>query len=634
MLYFTLALMQASAPLVAASGGAVYAGDPSSEDLRAAASSEAWRKLVHYEPSALGTGAWSSDVLGTDFFFSDDGRNDPLSELRATMDAMRAPVGEDPNSHAQCRFPARFIWLERTLWADEKIDEVQCSAYSNWLGYEPIKGASLVFVSGHLENPSSFYGHLMLRLNTEFRGHADPNQLLGRALNHGAIYPDNENPVAYIFNGLTGGYPATFSEMSYFNHEHEWTEEELRDAWEYELDLTDEQLELLVAHAWEMRNARVPYFFLKQNCGYRIAEILSVVLDGTLLPSDKPWSMPVDVLDAASTFDNAGKPLVRTTRLMASRQTMFRERYRDLSATEQGLVRAFIASPNPDAEMSVATLALPRQAAVLETLVDYYNMDQARGAQTDDGRERRNALLVARMQRPAGGTPVTLDRSDPNEGNKSSLLQLSAVHNSERGDMLQLRLRGAYNDFLTQSPGSLPYSELTLGDVRVDISDDGLVLRQAEILRITTLSLSETGLPDDGGMAWRLRFGVEQDALDCDDCLVGYVEAGAGAAAELGGGFVAYGLAGGRAAAPDRQDGVAQVGFVAGLITDPTQSIRASVEAGVWHDLDGDGRSRPFVMAEARFGNSPEWDFGLSARYEESTRGDAFEVRASISHYW
>jgi hypothetical protein len=614
--------------------GEPRAGYVRPEAIKAAAASETWQKLLGYAQPSLGIGVASSDVIEADFFYSDSGKVDANAELLATMAAMEAPVGADPDQHAQCRFPARFIFLKRSLWTDREIAEVKCPGYLSWVGSEPITGASLVFVSGYLENPSSFYGHLMLRLNTEFSGRADPEQLLGRALNHGALYPDNENGIAYIFNGLTGGYPAAFSEMSFFNHEQEWTEEDLRDAWEYELDLSADQLNLLVAHAWEMRSFHVPYYFMKQNCGYRIAEMVSVVLDGSLLPDDKPWSIPVDVLDAASKFTNVDKPLVKNTRLLASRQTVFRESYQQLPAAEQSIVREFIAADDHNIEALVSPLAPPRQNAVIETLINYYNMDQSKGGQDATSRDLHNRLLVARMQRPVGATPVDIKRPDPNEGTKTSLLQVAVLDSSTFGETLEVRVRGAYNDFLTRSPSSLAYSELTLGDIRIEANDDSAFLRSAEILRITTLGLSETGLPNDGGLAWRLRFGAEQEGLDCDDCLVGYVEGGVGSAAKLGGGFVAYGLAGGRAAGPDRRDGVVQVGLLGGLITDPQRPLRAAVEGGIWKNIDGDGSPRSFLHAEARYGTSPNWDLTLAARYENrhGTGGSAFSV--GVAYYW
>jgi hypothetical protein len=344
--------------------------------------------------------------------------------------------------------------------------------------------------------------------------------------------------------------------------------------------------------------------------------------------------MPVDILDNAKAFQNRGRPLVRASRLMASRQTTFREKYRALKPAEQEIVRHVIDAPREGFEAPIANLPDEREVHVIETLIDYYNMDQSRGEASEEAKETRNALLVARMKRPAGSPSPPPIRPDPDEGNKPSMLQFAAIDNSERGAILQVRLRGAYNDLLSHAPGSLPYSELSIGDVRVDIAEGEVTLRSVEIVRITTLSLSETGLPDDGGAAWRLRFGVEQDQLACDDCLVSYIEGGYGKALEIGNGFVAYGLLGARAVGPDRDDGIAHVGLTAGLVSDPNQFARGSIEAGAWQDLDGDGNTRTYVQAEARFGSAPNWDVSLSAKFEHAALADDVELRAGLSLYW
>lgn len=622
--------------LTVESGHAETRPDPINHQLVSDAAREpAWLKLLHYSQPLFEMGAAQSDVLDTGFFLAADGKVDAEAELFATIRAMEAPIGADPNDHAQCRFPARFIWLKKTVWKNQSAPaNVECPNFRTWLGDDPITGASFIFVSGYLQNPSSFYGHMMLRLNTGHEDRLDKDQLLAKALNHGAIFPNNENGVAYIFNGLTGGYPATFSELEFFHHEHEWNEEELRDAWEYELELTDDQVAMLAAHSWEMRQTHVPYYFLRQNCAFRMAEMVSVVIDGTLIPPTKPWVMPIDILASAKQFQNGDTSLVRSTRLLPSRQSTFRERFEELSSTEQRLVKNYIAAPTNKPESSLVQVEGHRRAAVVETLIDYFNMDQSQAELSAEAKVIRNDLLLARMQMPPGMTPVDYDRHDPEKGNKPSLAQVSAIQNTELGNLTELRLRGAYNDFMTRAPGSMAYSELTMGDIRVNISEDEVYLKGVEVLRITTLGLSETGLPEDEGMAWRLRFGAEQDRLDCTDCLTGYVEGGVGKAVQLSKGLVAFGLLGGRIVGPDQDDGVAHVGVSGGVVTDPWQSVRFAAEGGAWHDLDGDGETRTFAQIEARVGDAPDWDISLGVKFEKTNYASTTEYRASLSYYW
>ena len=192
------------------SGSAAAATASARPDPAAYAADPTWLKLLHYNEPLFGLERASSDITSANFFFSERGRFDPEAELRATIDAVSAPLEGDPNLHAQCRFPARLLWLKTTGLIDGGAPQINCPDFKAWLGDEPVTGASLIFVSGHLENPSSFYGHVMLRLNTGKTDRLDHDQLLAKAMNHGAVYPNNENGVAYIFNGLTGGYQATF----------------------------------------------------------------------------------------------------------------------------------------------------------------------------------------------------------------------------------------------------------------------------------------------------------------------------------------------------------------------------------------------------------------------------------------
>jgi hypothetical protein len=599
--------------------------------------SSAWLKLIHAplaQPS-MGIGSDQSDIDTPEFFFAATGRLDPQAELRATLDAMVQPATGDPNDHAQCRFPARFIWLKSVNLHDSKLGEVDCPAYKAWLGERPITGASLIFASGHLGNPSTFYGHMLLRLNSSSEEQPNRDQLLGKALNHGAVYPENENGIIYIFKGLSGGYSATFSELEFFTHEHRWNQDQLRDVWEYRLNLTSSQIELLAAHSWELKDTYTSYYFLRQNCAYRIAELVSVVLDEPLIPSDKPWTMPVDVLDSAQAINNRGAPLVSDVRLLPSRQSTFREKYRALEDADRSKVRNFIRERSGAVQETLATVDPANQAATLETLIDYFNMANAHTEAPEGAKAARIELLQARISMPTGSaSEARASRLPPHEGNKSSLIQASLLENSELGSIVQLRFRGAYNDFLTRSPGSLPYSELSFADIKADLSESSLSVRSIEAIRITTLGLSETGLPDDRGLAWRFRFGGEQDRLDCKGCFVPYVEGGAGRAAYFNQDVVAYGLVTARLQGPEGDTGIGHLGALGGLITNPEKPLRASVEGGFWQDLMGDEQTRGFAQAEVRSGTSSNWDVSLSTRYERVHDQHTNEVRLGLSVYW
>ncbi|HXU61353.1 MAG TPA: hypothetical protein VN962_06605, partial [Polyangia bacterium] len=75
-----------------------------------------WQVLLHYRRT-LG-GGWKSEADGLGFFLAGAaGRRDPDAELSASLRAFFAP-GPPDDGHAQCRFPARWDWLQRTLGID------------------------------------------------------------------------------------------------------------------------------------------------------------------------------------------------------------------------------------------------------------------------------------------------------------------------------------------------------------------------------------------------------------------------------------------------------------------------------------------------------------------------------------
>jgi len=66
-----------------------------------------------------------------------------------------------------------------------------------------VSSVSLVYATGYLGNPASYYGHVLLKINSD----GDTQTALeDQAINFGAIIPDNEGMVSYILKGLMGGY--------------------------------------------------------------------------------------------------------------------------------------------------------------------------------------------------------------------------------------------------------------------------------------------------------------------------------------------------------------------------------------------------------------------------------------------
>jgi len=618
-------LLVAVASGLAVSGDAAAAGQPGGD----LASDPTWRGLLGYHGAS-----GRSDVISGTFFLSPSGASDPRAELSATIAAMEAPAGDNPDSHAQCRFRGRYVWLMSRHALPADIPAVHCAAFEKWQGPRPVTGASVIFASGDLGNPATFYGHMLLRLTTDSQTAGDA--LLENTINNGAYFPPHENGAVYVVRGLTGQYRATYSSMSFFMHLHRYNEKQMRDVWEYKLSLTPQQAELLAAHAFELQGVYNRYYFLRQNCAYRFADLIGVATGQDLIPA-KPWIMPVDVLDTLQNSENGGWPLLADVVRLDSRKTRLKAKYLALAPGEKAKVTAYLRDPKLGAEKDVAGLDAGSQARVIETLLDYYSIESSASDTLQPGEESaRRDLLLARLHRPAGSADFGRETPPlkPHEGQRSSMTQLALMGNSALGTGMDARIRFAYDDFLSITPGALPYSELSFGDIRLESDGRKLTLRALDAVRITTLNLSQTGLPGQGGLAWRVRLAVDQERLSCNDCLAGVAEGNVGKSAWLGRSLVGYAMVGGRLIGPNARYGAAQVGVTAGLVYHATQPWRTAAEVATWQDLAQAGHPLASGRLETRYALARDLDVFGELRVEDDGRRTDRQWRTGLALYW
>jgi hypothetical protein len=253
-------------------------------------SNEKWIKLLHYEENKSNPSGLQSAISSDNFFLSEYGNIDPVSELRETIRGVFQEEDLDKSSHPQCRFRARYLWLNEVLDFDPlSMPKAKCEAYNKWAMEGDIDSISLLYATGYLGNPASYYGHTLLKFNSS---HKLQSKLLDVSVNYGAIVPSGENPLSYIFKGMLGGYDGGFSHIEFYFHNHNYGELELRDIWEYELGFSNADVQLMVAHLWELMGKKNTYYFFRKNCAYRIAEILELAGDLKIIPDDRPWVFP------------------------------------------------------------------------------------------------------------------------------------------------------------------------------------------------------------------------------------------------------------------------------------------------------------------------------------------------------
>lgn len=595
------------------------AGAGNSDPLKTLANTPYWRALLH-----IPAGQIHSEITDAGFFLSAEGYTSPYTELLATITQLKAPIMEDSNSHAQCRFIARYNWLKQQLpevFSD--VPKVSCPLFDNWTDQQQISSVSAVFASGYLGNPASFYGHILLKLNSS---NENKNILQQQSLNFGAAVPDTENPLLYILKGLFGGYNAVFSHGLFYKNVQTYGEAELRDLWEYQLDLKPEQVRKLVWHAWELIGRDYQYFFLQQNCAYRMAELLELVIDTELISKRQPWAMPITVFHRLTTTQQDGGAIVRQIIHHPSRQQRFHLRYTGLNNTQRQAVTDII---NTSFSLQVDSYnALPpdQQSAVLEMLFDYLEFLRINQHELFSEQAKRH-LLLARLKLPAEAVPVNLTNSaPPHLGTLPSMLQLSGVHANDNA--AQVRFRATYYDLLTADTGRAPYSALSMFDLTLRY-DEKFHIQRFELLNIENMNLGSTGLPGDGSYAWKLNIAYAPQNLACNNCQALQLNAGIGKAGMWAGNVLAYILLDGSLHSNTMQTGLASLQPRLGLVADMAPWWRMQLEAGRRYYINGDATDLNWYQWQHRFGTQQNWDIRLGIQRQKAT-----EVTLAYSIYW
>ncbi len=513
--------------------------------LKEISQSHTWLLLLGY------TNSGHSEIFTDDFFLAAEGDHDPYAELLATLNAFTKAF-YNPDEQAQCRYRARFIYLSRQLNLEKyDITPITCPLFERFQYDGQLTGIKLVFASGYFGNPASYYGHLLLKLETDRQ---DITDLEKTAINFGAIYPPDENMPTYIFKGVFGGYDGIFKQQQYYRQSLNYGETDLRDVWEYELNLTDDEIDLLAAHLWEIQGVKYQYFFFDRNCSFRMAKAIEVALDQNLVNDSSMWQIPQHLVQQLSITNHHGKSLIKNMRYIPSRQSRLYQRYLNLTEIEKITLRKLIDNIEILNSDEFNNIDLASQYRLIDTLLDYYQYLLIKEYQDKLITKRRyQRVLSKRFSLPPGISPVNyFATGSPGEGRKPSYFQLGVVNKNKNTEM-SIKLRPAYYDGLDYDSGHIKNSSLSMGELDLETEENKLLIKSIGIVKIESIQRNITGLPGDKVHSWYVDSGFINNSDRCDDCFDLMINSGIGLtnsllkdrvilSAFIGGGFLGNSL--------------------------------------------------------------------------------------------
>ncbi|MFP5491468.1 MAG: DUF4105 domain-containing protein [Bacteriovoracia bacterium] len=555
------------------------------EAINSLAQKTQWLKLLHYDSN-------TSRIINSDFFLSPDGQLNPLGELQATIQGLK----ESPA--LSCRFPARRLWLEQQ---GMQFAPFTCPEWEQWTRGKTVRSVSVIFADGFLGNPASFFGHPLLKIN--FMGAESP--LMETAINYGAFTPQDVNPAEYAIFGIFGGYQAGFTTAEFYFHRSNYAELELRDMWEYELKLSSSERDLLVAHLFEMMSARLKYYFFGDNCAYRMSYALELAT-GKKLQAIIPVAIPISLFHRLSEESLISKP-----QRWKSRQTRLRENYLGLSAEERDLVKQLAVDTNTMQKAPFLSLGEGKRAHIIEVALDYEAFMLAQD-NTSERIQRKKQLLRARAALPAGrGKSREMNKRPPHESQKPILTGMGFTKSEKWGDGGSLRVRPVFYDLISPDAGRPALSSLSVFDLEADYFQSEFRIKKFDAISIENLNRSITGLPGDGGWAWRLRVGADQLNLACRDCLAARAEAGLGQAIELHSEFVFWAMLDPRLQSSVDGSGHLSLRPHASVLITLSNDVRMLASLGRRYYLDRNLPSETMSNIEMRLGSNKSWDIRM-----------------------
>ena len=499
---------------------AIVPGTYSDEEIEELAYSEAWLKLVHYKKIAANK--FESLVDGSGFFLAKDGKHNPVSELRENLRAFhnhQVKIGLEKQA-PQCAFPLRYEFMKR----QQKISTspVPCKKLEKYMAKFDQKKIFLVFSSAYPNNPGSMFGHTFLRIGTS-RQQVSP--VLDYGLSYAAFTPIGEGGVGFAIKGIFGGYRGLFSTLPYYEKLNEYNNIEGRDIWEYELNMTPEEVRNLLYHVWEIKmNGHFDYYFLGENCAYQLLALLEAVRPTLSLTHYFLYMTPADSIKRLSSVPH----LIKSIHFRPSLLRKASNYYSELSAKQKGLFDDIAQGKN------ISTFF---DEQVLDSVISYLHYRKQGKKLDNQEREVLSHLLVRRSQLPKTKQKVTFPPPRPSNrpdiGHDPHLLQ---INGGITGDHFfqELRYRTSYHDLLANDKGHGRFSEIIFPSVTLRYQYSKWFLEEFNVISLTSLGpwsrLSRK-------LSWSMKFHLFQDRLpprcQVKSCLKGHLSTGPGLTAHL-----------------------------------------------------------------------------------------------------
>lgn len=472
------------------------------QDIKSLSQSQTWHGLLDFKDDDLEIKDQSNYLSNIDNF-------SPYEELIKTVDEYKKFLAG--NSSFFCIFPSRAYFINKYFKNLGDLDLKKCKEFQKWSNDGKIDSISLLYVTGYLKNPASFFGHTLIKFNSSTND-KNNSYLLENTLNYGAE-TGNDAALPYVIKGLIGGYNAGLQSEKFFRLSAQYQEFQMRDIYEYRLSLTQHQQNLIVSYTFEMNRNRYDYYFLSDNCAYRMNRILGVGLNKEPMPKT-PWKAPIDLLIGVNDLQ-----IVKDIYYHPSQTTRTLSSIEALNENEKNLYKVILKNPNEISKYK-DQVSNNIKIALIETL-NYKKLKQFKENNVEQLKQidenRKNILLSIDKNKEFTRKKI-INTDVPHKINRPTLISYAFTNNKRFNNGHSVKLRGANFEFLDIDNTRLGNSEFVFLSPTLMLYENKILLEEFTLFKVLSLNDLKTNIPDEINFSWGIDVSRKNISDLCYPC--------------------------------------------------------------------------------------------------------------------
>lgn len=411
-----------------------------------------------------------------------------------------------------CLSPARSKWITDQFDIGLKLDQKafhKCPLLKHYLQDKAADSLSYLYIGAYITNPASIMGHGLLLLKDKTKSY-----VINNAVDYSAIVPSDAGPITYAINGMAGGFPGRFAVTPLFTKLKTYLKLENRDLWDFELELTKEEVFMANLAIYELRSKAIfEYYFFDQNCGMLLLSIVDIVRPELNLIQE----LPVIVLPNRIPSLLKRKKLIRSINYRPSYKEKLVRSFKELTHKDQVKLRKII-------KINEVASPIKDLANTLLEYLDYRSSKKGKLSQKEEKLFNEVALYFIErgitLPKNKKPTPLTSKDAPPLTSHDLFYVQTS-LGRQKRGDeknYVDLTLRPFTHDLTESDAGYVKYSEIHFlkANFRLRESEKPILQR----LDLMTFSQVPPEMPFESISSFATQLRMRQRFLsNCTNCL-------------------------------------------------------------------------------------------------------------------